>query len=438
MRSSRTPAVVLALLLAAFAWGVGRLFDLRYALGDVYPPYSSLRADPLGTKVMHDALERLPGISVLRNLHATADLEHGRDTVLLILGEIPSLDIEDPAIIDGVESIALHGGRVVIALRPEAQSGWRREYEKERQRLKDEKEKKEGGKKGESKGAPPQDPGKPGQPPAVKGAPTSEERAREAAAARRTSLMKRWGYGSRFDPLPEDVDGTTLPTVVRLVAPLPLPRTLAWHTVTVFRDLDPAWKTIYARGESPVVIEREMGRGRIVLSSDAYLFSNQAMLEERRSPFLSWLLGPKRIVVFDETHLGIQDRAGVMTLARRYHLGGLLVAVLLAAALFLWKAMAPLVPPLAEGGDEESEALRGKDAAAGFASLLQRGIPPREILRVCVEEWTKSLERDRAVPRALAERLAAEARDPVEGYRSVSRALADARARSIPFPERRS
>src|SRR6266446_184720 len=175
MQSSRAPAVFLALLLAAFAWGVGRLFDLRYAVGDVYPPYSSLRADPLGTKVMHDALERLPGISVLRNLHATSDLERGRDTVLLILGENPSLDIEDPAIIDGVESIALHGGRVVIALRPEAQSGWQREYEKEKQRLKDEKEKREGGKKGESKGARPTGPGKePGEQPVVTEAPTSE------------------------------------------------------------------------------------------------------------------------------------------------------------------------------------------------------------------------------------------------------------------------
>jgi uncharacterized protein DUF4350 len=439
MRASRASVVCLALLLAAFAWGVGKLLDLRYQVGDVYPPYSSLRADPLGTKVLHDALERLPGLSVRRNLLALPGLERPGETALLLLGEAPLLDVQDPSTLDGLESIALHGGRVVVALLPEAQSGWEREYEKEKRRLEEKKEKEGGAGKGESRKKGPPGPGrKPDEPPAGQEAPTPEERARAAAAARRLSRMKRWGYGSRFDPLPVDDTGGVAGTTVRLVAPLPLPRNLPWRTETVFCNLDPAWKIIYARGENPVVIERELGRGRIVLSSDVSLLANQALLEERRTPFLSWLLGARKIVVFDETHLGIEERAGAMTLARRYRLGGLLFALLLAAALFLWKAMTPLVPPLAAEGDPENGAVLGKDAAAGFASLLQRGIPRREILRVCVDEWAKSLEDDRPAHRAIAERLAAEASDPVDGYRSIGRALARTKFHSIPIPERRS
>jgi len=33
-----------------------RLFSLRYARGDSYPPYSTLRADPAGAKALADAL----------------------------------------------------------------------------------------------------------------------------------------------------------------------------------------------------------------------------------------------------------------------------------------------------------------------------------------------------------------------------------------------
>ena len=61
-------SLLLALVLfAVFAAGIARLFVLRYEIGDIYPPYSSLRTDPLGTKVFAAALDDLPGIEVRRN-----------------------------------------------------------------------------------------------------------------------------------------------------------------------------------------------------------------------------------------------------------------------------------------------------------------------------------------------------------------------------------
>ena len=61
-------SLLLALVLAAiFIGGLARLFALRYEVGDVYPPYSSLRADPLGTKALAAALGALPGIEVRTN-----------------------------------------------------------------------------------------------------------------------------------------------------------------------------------------------------------------------------------------------------------------------------------------------------------------------------------------------------------------------------------
>ena len=57
-------------LAAAFFYGVTRLFVLRYEKGDVYPPYSSLRADPLGVKGIYEALDGLSGVEASRNFRA--------------------------------------------------------------------------------------------------------------------------------------------------------------------------------------------------------------------------------------------------------------------------------------------------------------------------------------------------------------------------------
>ena len=60
-------SVLLVLLLIAFLLGVGHLFVLRFQTGDVYPAYSSLRSDPLGTRVLYESLENLGDITLQRN-----------------------------------------------------------------------------------------------------------------------------------------------------------------------------------------------------------------------------------------------------------------------------------------------------------------------------------------------------------------------------------
>ena len=50
LKKSRTLVLLLPVLLVLFGFGVLRLFRLRFETGDVYPPYSSLRSDPLGAK----------------------------------------------------------------------------------------------------------------------------------------------------------------------------------------------------------------------------------------------------------------------------------------------------------------------------------------------------------------------------------------------------
>ena len=58
----RLPALVLVVCAVGFAFGLVHLFRLRFAAGDVYPEYSSLRADPLGAMAFCESLERMPGL----------------------------------------------------------------------------------------------------------------------------------------------------------------------------------------------------------------------------------------------------------------------------------------------------------------------------------------------------------------------------------------
>src|SRR6266436_2519249 len=62
--------VILLASVAALAFGIIELFELRFEVGDVYPAYSSLRSDPLGTMAFCESLKMMPGLSVRRDFTA--------------------------------------------------------------------------------------------------------------------------------------------------------------------------------------------------------------------------------------------------------------------------------------------------------------------------------------------------------------------------------
>src|SRR5262245_14320893 len=112
----KSPVHALALLIAiAFAWGVIHLFGVEFAEGDVYPPYSSLRADADGAKLLYESLAVVPGIHVSRNYLPLEALPGEAQTVVL-LGITPrNLAAAAPLL----KKIAERGNRVVAAMEPE-------------------------------------------------------------------------------------------------------------------------------------------------------------------------------------------------------------------------------------------------------------------------------------------------------------------------------
>jgi len=378
------PILLLGIALIGFLMGLIHLFRLRFESGDNFPPYSSFRADPIGAKAFYESLDSLVGTR--RSLQPLARLGDGRDTTLLWLGG-NSIRLF-PEEFQDLETFVRSGGRLVIASAPLVERPRTNVFATLA---------------ASKKGIP-----LPGG-----GTPTNAPAGVEGDF-RKITIEDRWdvdfGYADlvkaedHFDP------AYAMLKAQETEAASALPGNIFVHSTLWFKPADPDWRVVYARvhgtNEHPVLLERMMGRGSIVLFADSFYFSNEALRDERQPALLSWLIGPGRQVLFEETHLGVAENPGVAMLARKYRLEPLLVAVLLLALLFVWKNAAGFMPPHEEDiNRDQGEAVEGRDSASAFVNLLRRNIIPGHLLRICLEQWNAALAGGRKPPRAKLEQM---------------------------------
>ena len=393
--------IVTLAVVAAFTFGLVKLVLLRFAVGDVYPAYSTLRSDPLGSKALFEALREIRGPSVRRNYEPLTrpQLPDSSPATLFYLGvelrrfsEGPGREdaeflreVIDKRIVDRIAQFVAAGGRLVISYRSQRDyettvlsfllesSGhysWLEEFGYQ-----------------------------------INVSPSRQAHVREGLTARRS------------DP---DVGGE---------------QTLLWHSGLYLTNLDAAWRTVYACKGKPVIVERTYEAGTVVVMTDSYPFSNEAMQGGPSPELLAWLAGEGDIV-FDETHLGVARKTGFVGLARHYNLTGALLMVVLLAGLFVWKNAVSFVPRDPAATRRLSGAsVAGRGSDQGLVNLLQKSIPLRRVLSVCVNEWARSAGRTTAAGvrtrrevESVVEDEQARGRkswDPAAAYRSICRILSD-------------
>ena len=112
MKGTRS-AVMVAVLAVTFTWSMLRLFGAQYSAGGFYPEYSSLRADPRGTKLLFDSLSRIAGLQAERN-YLPLEYLRANHAVVMLLG----LRLEEltPVFLAQIEKAAARGNRVAMAL----------------------------------------------------------------------------------------------------------------------------------------------------------------------------------------------------------------------------------------------------------------------------------------------------------------------------------
>lgn len=481
----RSPATALALLigvalLAAYAFNV--LIGKRFASGEAYQPGSSLRSDPLGTKALHDSLNRLPGITAERNFRQLKKLKGNADSAILCIMVDPDMFSSGSALNgEALLRFAKEGGRVVITLKGQI-TDWEQVMDAAEKRRKENarKKKEELENQREEK--------KTRSTPAKKGDPAVETKDKEEAKPDKTSktevkkeekkdVAKKTSAKEDNDEDEEkkedefeDEMGFKIPKSLRSVLgirvtqenfvmtpkgglKLKTPPGLSveegslpeWHTRTSLEFTETGattvevpesgadgedasvtaasgWQALAKYGDAIMLAEREYGAGSVVVSTDSYFMSNEALYREPAPKFLAWLMGPAKKVYFNETHLGTTENPGIMTLARRHRLHGLFLGGMLLFALFVWRSSMSLVP--ARDDDGPSRVVAGRGATAGLVSLLRRGISRPQVLRKALEAWEHSTTRRNPAMQARVEQ--ARALLPAEGvHRARTGAIRD-------------
>lgn len=385
---------VLLLMACAFGFSLHALLAERFERGDTYPPYSTFRSDPRGAKALYLALGRVPGITSRRNFTNPSRLTGEKGVTYLFLGVdegvMRLITRED---LTALEDLAARGNRLVIAF-----------------------------------------------------SPSSGTAAGEGAGGKRTGrdnkpkkskpddfLSSRWNLMLERFPGMKSAQKEQM-KAIRSIGEAQLPASFTVRSNLCFKTVG-FWKTIYSVERNPVVVERVIGKGSIVLLADSYPAGNVAMRDERHPRLLIWLLGGNRTAVFDESHLGVFENPGIISLMAKYRLTPFLVGLVLLAGLYFWKNAIPLVPSAGSGRTSDSGIRADKDAISGLVNLLRRNLPPSGLLEACFREWSKSFSREYRESNATRVRIQAivdqeqakpaAQRAPASGYREITRILAE-------------
>ncbi len=328
--------LIAVVLLGAFVWGLEQVAVAPLQTGEVYPPYSSLRSDPVGAKALYESLAELPGLTV-EHLYKPRATVHDAGATILVLGVDPvSWSTLKDKTLEEYERLVSGGGRLVIGFVPVRVPFF-----------------------------------------------IDEKRPVEA----------RWNIRISFRKPNAPDDRSTA-----------IPRHSALHIVA-----DASWRRL-----SDQAVERTFGAGSIVLVADTYALSNEGLREARDAELVAQLVGPSRRVLFDENHFGVAETGSVTKLMRKYRLEGAVGILALVAGLFLWRSASSFLPPREA---RVSGAVTGRDSLDGLAALLHRGVPEKELIDVCLAEWSKS---GRPAPS-----YAGQKDDPVTAYRDLCRILSE-------------
>lgn len=349
---TRGPMFLLGLSLALLGAGLWRLFDLRFAAGDVYPSGSTLRADAEGTRAYFDSLGLLSGRTVSRGLLPLASLHGSPGAAVFLLAVDPSEAWVHSRDREALHNLLANGTRLIIAFQSSRAS-----TSEATNRM------------------------------AI--APLGSGRYAGQQTLTEALNLPPWIATPGTNTLSENTGALRTST-----APSYLPTRIPWRG-GAFESPANGWTSLFTLAESPVILERPYGRGTIVLLADMSLLTNEALRHGRQPALLAWLAGPATQLIFDETHLGTGLDPGIMTLVRRYGLTGFLAALLVVAGLALWRSANGLVPRRTEESLDSRVVVTGRDATAGFIQLLTRSVPPTELLPLCLSEWRRTLPGNR-------------------------------------------
>lgn len=334
-------------------FGLAGLFRDRFEAGDIYPAYSTLRSDPMGCQALYQALRKYPGVEVSRVFSEADYRSRGPGSVVLVFGGRARPRGLQAAGMKALDSLAREGNRIVLSFAPEDLHGDPMPEDSIETKLDS----------GKAAGTPPV-PGK--SPPAV----------RAAARVPGPSL------GFRLD------QDTSREMASSAASVRDTQDTLPWISRLYFDSLASPWSILYRRDSLPVMVERSLGKGSMVLIADSYWASNEALFGFLPGRLLSGLVAGHTRLLFDERHLGLRRDDSLVDLLVRYRLHLLLPSLLLLLLAYFWKIRSAFDP--SEMAAAASQSIPEPLDGTGMAGLLRRNISPGDLIGNCYSQWKET------------------------------------------------
>ncbi len=218
-----------------------------------------------------------------------------------------------------------------------------------------------------------------------------------------TAVLDEWDVGYAWDRLDRPAREPGAKRWHEALPLLPHPMTLGGALAITGRgglEVESTAEVLYAVSDVPVVIRRPVGKGALVVVSDPTTVTNAGIGREGNLAF--WInlvhheLGPDGLVLFDDLHAGGADDHGVVAYARKAGMIPAMLLVLLAGALYLWRAgsrLGGILPPLDERHPRASSEL-----VHALASLYQRAGLRAHALAVISRRFRRRMERRSGLP----------------------------------------
>jgi hypothetical protein len=329
--------IILLIMLSVFCSGVLLLLNLRFEKGDLYPVYSTLRADPVGTRALYESLEQIEGLSVERNFEKPEMLSCSSSTVLFI-GVTPDILQKDSTFVTAVKTLVTRKNRIVLAV---AQGS-------DFSRM----------------------------------AIDTVESEIDSVPKSLLGLMCK--KNSKND------------TVV--ISSKPLFSKMNWPGNIVF-CVDSSWEPIVTKGSSMLLGEKEIGKGKIILINSSFNLCNQGLRKNKitngSNPLIPYLIGSSQTVIFDEWHTGIAHEMGISGLIRKFGFAPVIFVASGWFLLFVWGLHGKKLQM------KPSNEILSCDHASqdSMKLLLSTHISNEQLIDTCKNEWRTSFPK-RQIPEA--------------------------------------
>jgi hypothetical protein len=328
-----------------------RTFEVRLETQEGYPVASSFRADARGCRALYESLGRIPGVRTARFLRTFSNLPPAEGRSLIIAGINPQTDILQVKDRKSLSAWVEAGATLIVSLAAEDRS-LDKTGSPDVQLVPPTKERKSPS-------------------PNHRSTPPTEEHWIETLQGAGVNVYRHADASARH----------------RFVSGV-FATSGSWLGPLYFRDLQAPWRVVAEADHLPVVIERSFGRGNVILIADSYLLTNGSLANDRETGFLGWLFRKQTTVLFDESHFGLTENPGVVSLARRYGLEPAFFVLLVLALFFVWANRYNLVPKSVHRS-AGNLIVPGQGGETVLVNLLRRSLPTKDLLSTSAELWRK-------------------------------------------------